>query len=500
FNRRFIEENQLSFDENCNIGEDGIFLSKALPLANRISSVPALFYAYRRHSGSMMGNNWSLEQFLEEERASRIISENLDDLPSVRFSYIYQRYTDYWVNKLLPRVVVELSTADRAIIFDNYRKSLIDYESSLQSQIRGGVKLSIYRFFLREKYYRSLERFVLGLHRLTPFPYLNLGYYLYLFGSVRQLMASIVRRTRRGLRQRIKLRTAVSMLLGPSSIPQARYFDNSEGLEEYNFVLDSEGKKLGTTALIRVKNEELNIADCIASVMPCVDEILVIDNGSTDTTVARVQAMLQSQKGEKPVRLMSYPFLVARCGVEHRETHEHSVHNLAYYYNWCLSHCRTTHVIKWDADMRVINDISAQLGFRHFLEHLRVTRARTLGSFPVQTIYLDKSGQAFTTADDIHSELRYFPNTPDIYFVKGDSWEYLLHPRFQQIERSEEIFCYEIKDTRQEEFSHWSATSFDGWRKALEYRNYRLVSENLHMREGNFVPVQPHRLSMYRAE
>ncbi len=500
FNRRFIEDNQLSFDESPSIGEDGIFLSKALPLANRISSVPHLFYAYRRHSDSMMGNNWSLEQFLEEKRASEIISENLRSVPSVRFSYIYQRYTDYWVNKLLPRIVVELSITDRAIILDSYRKSLVAQESSLESQIRGGVKFSIYRFLLRGKCYRSLERFVRGLHRLTPFPYFHLGYYLYLFGFVRKVITGLLRRAKCKLSQQTGFRASFSALRESSNTRQARYFENREGLEEYNFTLDGEGNKQGTTALIRVRNEEVNIADCIASVMPCVDEILVIDNGSTDTTVSRIQAMVQSQDFKKPLRLLSYPFSVARCGVEHGQTHEHSVHNLAYYYNWCLSHCSTSHVIKWDADMRVINETGAQLGFRYFLAHLRSTHPTALGSFPVQTIYLDKSGKAVTTVDDIHSELRYFPNTSDIYFAKGDSWEYLHHPRFQQIDRSEEVFCYEIKDTRQEEFSHWSAISFDGWRKALEYRNYRLVAEDLHMREGNFVPVQLHRLSEYRSE
>lgn len=496
FSRRFIEDNQLCFDENCNIGEDGIFLSKALPLAHRISSVPNLFYAYRRHPESMMGNRWSREQFLEEKKASEIISKNLHSVPSVRYSYIYQRYTDYWVNKLLPRLVMELATTERSSVLESYRKSLAAEESALGAQLRGGVKFSIYRFFLLGKRYRSLERFVRGLNRLTPFPYLHLGYYLYLFGLGRKFVSSFLKRANKMLSQRVSVEAVISVLRGPLHAPRARHFENVEGLEEYNFTLKSRGKKPGITAMIRVKNEESNIADCIASVMPCVDEVLIIDNGSTDATVSRIQAVLQKHESDKPLRLLSYPFSVARCGGEHEETHEHSVHNLAYYYNWCLSHCSTSHVIKWDADMRVINEASAQLGFSYFLEHLRSTRSKALGSFPVQTIYLEKSGKAVTTSDDIHTELRFFPNTPDIYFVKGKNWEYLRHPRFQQIERSEEVFCYEVKDTRQQEFAHWSAISFDGWRKALEYRNYMLVAENLHMRECNFVPIRPHRFSI----
>jgi glycosyltransferase involved in cell wall biosynthesis len=500
FCRRFIEDHQLRFDETCNIGEDGIFLSRALPLAQRISSVPNLFYAYRRHADSMMGNNWSAEQFLEDKRASEIISRNLLTAPSVRSSYLYLRYKNYWVNKLLPRIVMELSPAERITVFDSYRNSLVVDESTSEAKIRGGVRFTIYRFFLRGKHYSSLERFVRGFHKLTPLPYSHLGYYLYLIELGRQLISSFLRIAKLKLSQRIRVGATALFRRRTLKALRARQFVSREALKDYNFTLDPGRKTPGITALIRVKNEESNIADCIASVMPCVDEVLIIDNGSTDATVSIIQDMLKSQVLDKPLRLLSYPFLVSRCGREHAETDEHSVHSLAYYYNWCLSHCSTSHVIKWDADMRVINEKSAQLGFISFLKYIRTTSGTALGSFPVQTIYLDKSGTAVTTSDDIHTELRYFPNTPNVYFAKGNDWEYLRHPRFQNIEKAGEVFCYEIKDTRQEEFCHWSAISFDGWRKALEYRNYRLVAESLHIHESNFVPVQPHRLKIHRTE
>ena len=500
FSRRFIEDHQLIFDENCQIGEDGIFLSKALPLASRISSVPNLFYAYRRHADSMMGNSWSIEQFVEEKKGSDIIAENLTSVPAVRYAYLYQRYSDYWVNKLLPRIVVELSSVEQAVIFNSYREALINNKPSTAVQIRGGVKFSIYQFFLRGQHYRALARFVRGVNGLTPVPYLYLGYYCYLTGFGLRLIGRFTKKVKHSLGQRISVRKAISVGLRPFGGPSVRHFYNTESIKEYHFALQAEGKKPGITAMIRVKNEESNIADCIASVIPCVDEVLVIDNGSTDATVSRVQGLLQRAEFRKRIRLLSYPFSVARCGSEHAETHEQSVHSLSYYYNWCLSHCNTSHVIKWDADMRVINEISAQLGFSDFLESLKLSHAKAVGSFPVQTIYLDKSGQPVTTSDDIHTELRFFPNTPSIYFAKGDKWEYLQHPRFHSVERSSEVFCCEIKDTRQEEFAHWSARSFDGWRKSVEYRNYLLVAQKLHMQAGRFIPVQPHQLSGYIGE
>lgn len=38
------------------------------------------------------------------------------------------------------------------------------------------------------------------------------------------------------------------------------------------------------SACILAKNEEENIAECIRSVKPYVDEVIVVDNGSTDNT------------------------------------------------------------------------------------------------------------------------------------------------------------------------------------------------------------------------
>ena len=500
FSRRFIEDHQLTFDENCQIGEDGIFLSKALPLARRISSVPNLFYAYRRHVDSMMGNSWGIGQFVEEKKGSDIVAANLAAVPAVRFAYLYQRYTDYWVNRLLPRIILELSSREQTSILSLYREALVEDKSSIATHIRGAVKFSIYLFFLRGQHYRALARFTRGFNGLTPVPYFYVGYYVYLIGLARRLTGSVVKKMKHSLSQRMSVRDAVSTGRRLFGAPSARHFYNIESVTEYHFMLQSEVKKPGITAMIRVKNEESNIADCIASVMPCVDEVLVIDNDSTDATVSKIQDLLQHEEFSKPLRLLSYPFTVARCGSEHAETHEQSVHSLSYYYNWCLSHCRTSHVIKWDADMRVMNEIGAQLGFSDFLVKLRLSRAKAVGSFPVQTIYLDKRGQAVTTSDDTHTELRLFPNTPDIYFAKGENWEYLRHPRFQPVERSSEVFCCEIKDTRQEEFAHWSAISFDGWRKSVEYRNYLLVARNLHMRESNFIPVQSHQLSDYKEE
>ena len=40
--------------------------------------------------------------------------------------------------------------------------------------------------------------------------------------------------------------------------------------------------------MIRVKNEENNIYDVLGSIQNCFDEIVVIDNNSTDSTISEI--------------------------------------------------------------------------------------------------------------------------------------------------------------------------------------------------------------------
>jgi hypothetical protein len=128
--------------------------------------------------------------------------------------------------------------------------------------------------------------------------------------------------------------------------------------------------------------------------------------------------------------------------------------------------------------------------FQDFLRSLMTENPRALGAFLVQTVYLDCNGEAFTTSDEIHREVRSFPNEPRIYYKKGKDWEILHHPRFRKIVNSNRVFAYELKDTREPEFDHWATNSFTGWRKTLEYRNYLLVQAGLQSPYRGFTPLQ----------
>lgn len=108
------------------------------------------------------------------------------------------------------------------------------------------------------------------------------------------------------------------------------------------------------TAMVRVRNEEEFLRPAIESIVDLVDEVLLVDNLSTDATPAIVAELARAHPGK--VFATSYPHAVRRVG---RETHElaatraarFSPHLSANYYNWCLRRCRRPFVLKWDGDM-----------------------------------------------------------------------------------------------------------------------------------------------------
>lgn len=105
--------------------------------------------------------------------------------------------------------------------------------------------------------------------------------------------------------------------------------------------------------MVRVKNEEEFLAAAVGSIIDCVDEMVIVDNASTDSTPAVIAAL----RAEYPDRIATYryPHEIARVG---RDTWlllaasaGRSPHLSGTYYNWCLRRCTQPYVLKWDGDM-----------------------------------------------------------------------------------------------------------------------------------------------------
>ena len=107
----------------------------------------------------------------------------------------------------------------------------------------------------------------------------------------------------------------------------------------------------GFTAVLRVRNEARSLPVGAAAAAAGRTAGRLVDNGSTDGTVAVARRVAADAGAADRLELRTYPFAVARCGAEHLGTPAESVHSLAHFYNWSFSHVRTAYALKWDGDM-----------------------------------------------------------------------------------------------------------------------------------------------------
>jgi hypothetical protein len=106
--------------------------------------------------------------------------------------------------------------------------------------------------------------------------------------------------------------------------------------------------------MVRVKNEAEFLYAAIRSIVDDVEEIVLVDNQSTDGSPA-VMARLRREFPEKVV-LYDYPHPIRRIGQENWDyaadpARQASPSLSANYFNWCKDRCTQSYVLNWDGDM-----------------------------------------------------------------------------------------------------------------------------------------------------
>ncbi len=112
----------------------------------------------------------------------------------------------------------------------------------------------------------------------------------------------------------------------------------------------------GISLIIRAKNEQKTLRYCIESVVDLVDEIILVDNNSTDLTL---DIMKEYESKYKKIKVYQYKIENLKIGVEHSKVYKNKNKNkktIATFYNWCLSKATKYNVIKWDADFICIKN------------------------------------------------------------------------------------------------------------------------------------------------
>lgn len=490
FRKEFIDRNNILFLNGITLGEDGIFVSSALVAAESVSSTAKCYYAYRRNVSSMMNTKWSLDAYLEEETSSQIISNTVSVSKSALNKYLFYRINQYWISKISVRAKRELTKSERFKLYAYARNNFIKLDmNSVDRQNRFFKRARLLHRYFVSSDFNKIDKLIEEVNCLTLSSAFSFGCLLHILKKARVIYLAYLWVLIK-IKQFIKDSPLVSInryFYRDENKP--KQFVNIEMLDEYNYCLSNRGQAAGASAMLRVKNEEKRIQSCIDSIIDVFDEVVVIDNASSDSTLEIVLSLMNVEKYAKKIKVFSYPHIVARCGQEHSKTPEDSVHSLAYYYNWSLSKCNYSVVCKWDADMLLSSSRESRARFKKFLDDAAYVNSWVFGEFKVQTIYIDDEGESYIAKDDVNSEVRIFPNSPSIFFKKGVLWEELTSELYMPRRYLTDVCVYEIKDVVDDEYSHWTNASFKGDRKVREYRNYMRVKNNWHKSNSlDFIP------------
>jgi glycosyltransferase involved in cell wall biosynthesis len=267
-----------------------------------------------------------------------------------------------------------------------------------------------------------------------------------------------------------------------SRLTGRRTFSNREGDRRYDFTLFRSRDRPGVSALVRVRNEANKIGHCVRSILPVFDEVVIVDNASADATASMVQDIMREADPEGKIRLLSYPFRLARFGPDHDATPANSLGSAVYFTNWALSHCSFRYVCKWDGDMVLRRE--ARHPFVQFLAGLSANGA-DCWTIAGQTVYRDLEGRFHLAVGEVNSEIEIFPYGFECRFTKRRHWEQLRVPSRFQVGAFEPVCFYELKYVDEDEFAHWSTTEWPSERKQREWANYhRVLRGDVH--DGDF--------------
>ncbi len=233
--------------------------------------------------------------------------------------------------------------------------------------------------------------------------------------------------------------------------------------------------KKGISLIIRAKNEELNVPICIESIVEHVDEIIFVDNNSTDKTYSLVN---EYSKKYQYIHVYQYNIQVSRAGKDHREALEQNNKNtLGLFYNWCLSKSSRKNVVKWDADFI---GIPANWNEMVNLYNLREREDSFSVWFTGKTCF-ENNDLYYIDFQSFYNEFRIFSYANGFQWYDGEICEY-TEPYLNILQEDKKIrypfpIFYELKRTKIDEFSERS--SFIDER---DRRDHRLL-ENLKKNE-----------------
>lgn len=200
--------------------------------------------------------------------------------------------------------------------------------------------------------------------------------------------------------------------------------------------------KPGLALLIRCKNEEKTIRQCIECVVDLVDELIYVDNNSTDESLQIVRNIAKTRKN---IVIAEYPLSVPRIGAEQEAATRECLglaktgneyllrtpHNyfdnayfgntLAMFYNFTLRRASVYNVMLWDADMIVQRDNFIEMISKNDLQ----MRSDQFSLWSTgQTVFVDSAYENFwLKTQSFYDQNRAFSKLHNFCFCDTKNWE-----------------------------------------------------------------------------
>ncbi len=189
------------------------------------------------------------------------------------------------------------------------------------------------------------------------------------------------------------------------------------------FLFSNPKRKPGISVMIRVKNEEECISTSLLSLNDFADEVVIIDNGSTDNTLEEI---------EKVKSKLSFPVLL----------HHNSDRDYCNISNEALNLTSHRWIVRWDADF---------IAFTSGKNNIKILRNYLLSLdqkkyYYIYPLILSLAGDLFhvKTGRELHSEGYIHNYHPSLKYIRKGKFEALHVPIFYKIKRLKDIFFIHI--------------------------------------------------------
>ncbi len=182
-------------------------------------------------------------------------------------------------------------------------------------------------------------------------------------------------------------------------------------------------RKYGISVMIRVKNEEQWIAVSLSSLKGFADEVIIVDNGSTDHTINEILKVKSS---------LPFPIILRK----------NSSPDICQISNEALSLTSYRWIMRWDADF-----IAYTSGYRNIIKLRKYLLSLNQNNYYlIYPIMINFAGDLFHLQNkyELHSEGYIHTYYPALKYIKRGKFEFLKVPFFFNIKRISTIHFIHI--------------------------------------------------------